>query len=283
MIQKFASLVKISHTIFAMPFAMVGLCYGYISSGVPFDWVLLLKVVLCMLFARNTAMAFNRLVDAGIDAKNPRTASREIPSGVISKGGARWFIAANVVLFILCAISINTLTAILSPVALFVVMIYSYCKRFTSLAHLVLGMGLSIAPMGAYISVTGEFSWIVAALSVAVMLWTAGFDIIYALQDRDFDIGEGLHSIPSRFSVRGALYISCALHLLSAVMLVIFAMGQPSNIYVYGATALFIGLMILQHIVVTPTRTHRIAIAFGTINGVASVVYALLMIIGIVL
>ncbi len=283
MIQKFASLVKLSHTIFAMPFAMIGFAYGTIYSHSGFEWLLLVKIILCMLFARNTAMAFNRLIDASIDSKNPRTATREIPAGVVSKRSASWFIAINITLFIACTLTINPLTAALSPVALAVIMGYSYCKRFTSLAHLVLGAGLSIAPMGAYIAVTGEFSWIVAALSAAVMLWTAGFDIIYALQDRDFDIAEGLHSIPSRFSVRGALYISRSLHLLSAVALIIFAHALPYNIYIAIATALFIVLMVAQHIVVTPTRTHRIALAFGTINGVASITYATLTIIGMLL
>ncbi|MFR9649346.1 MAG: UbiA-like polyprenyltransferase [Rikenellaceae bacterium] len=281
MIGKFASLVKISHTIFAMPFAMVGFFYGYTSQGVAFDWIVLLKIVLCMLFARNTAMAFNRLADAAIDAKNPRTASREIPAGVISRRGAGWFVAINIVLFVVCASTINLLAGLLSPVALFVVMGYSYCKRFTSLAHLVLGMGLSIAPMGAYIAVSGEFSWVVAALSGAVMLWTAGFDIIYALQDRDFDIKEGLHSIPSKFTVKEALTISRTLHALSAAMLIIFAKHLPSNPFIWCATGLFIALMVLQHFVVTPTRTHRIAMAFGTINGVASLLYATLTIVGI--
>ncbi len=281
MIGKFASLVKISHTIFAMPFAMVGFVYGYTTLGVAFDWIVLIKIVLCMFFARNTAMAFNRLVDASIDAKNPRTANREIPAGVISRRGAGWFTAINIVLFVVCASSINLLTGLLSPLALFVIMVYSYCKRFTSLAHLVLGMGLSIAPMGAYIAVSGEFSWVVAALSGAVMLWTAGFDIIYALQDRDFDIEEGLHSIPSKFSVREALTISRTLHTLSAAMLILFTKHLPSNPYIWCATGLFISLMVLQHFVVTPTRTHRIAMAFGTINGVASILYATLVIIGI--
>lgn len=200
-VTKYAHLVKFSHTIFAMPFAMLAFVYAVKTSGVaaggnsPWWWAtLLVQVVLCMVFARNVAMGFNRWADRDIDAKNPRTADREIPAGKISARAALWFVIINALLFVGVASTINFLTALLSPVALGVVMFYSYCKRFTSLAHMVLGLSLGIAPVGAYIAVTGEFALEACILSLVVITWTSGFDIIYALQDRDFDREQGLHS-----------------------------------------------------------------------------------------
>ena len=196
-------LVKFSHTIFAMPFALLSFTYAVVGHAVELNiWVLLLQVVLCMVFARNVAMGFNRWADRKIDAANPRTADREIPAGRVSARGAVIFVVINAMLFIGVAATINALCGWLSPVALAIVMFYSYCKRFTSMAHLVLGLSLGIAPVGAYMAVMGHSAvecWILAAV---VMTWCSGFDIIYALQDAAFDRERGLHSIPSRFSVR---------------------------------------------------------------------------------
>ena len=208
-VTKYARLVKFAHTVFAMPFALMSFVYalwsidfGAAENSCPYWWaVLLLQVVLCMVFARNVAMGFNRWADRDIDAANPRTAAREIPAGAVSPRAALWFVGINAVLFVAAAASINTLTALLSPVALAVVMSYSYCKRFTSLAHLVLGLSLGIAPVGAYIAVTGHFALAPCVLALLVMTWCGGFDIIYALQDREFDRANGLHSIPARFPV----------------------------------------------------------------------------------
>ena len=281
-ISKYLSLVKFSHTIFAMPFAMVGFTYaavGVDNSESSWWWVrLLLLVVLCMICARNVAMGFNRWADRKIDAKNPRTADREIPSGVISNAGAVTFIIANAALFIFAASLINTLTAILSPVALFVVMAYSYCKRFTSLVHLVLGLALAIAPVGAYISVTGMFAIEPCILAVLVLTWCGGFDIIYALQDAEFDRAEKLHSIPSQFSATTALAISAGLHLVSVVALLWFVTFLPQSPILWCGVVIFIILLILQHILVTPTKQKNIGVAFGTLNGVASVVLAVAII-----
>ena len=211
-ISKYAHLVRFSHTIFAMPFALTSFVYALRDIGfgaensAPVWWLsLLVKVVLCMVFARNVAMGFNRWADRRIDAENPRTADREIPAGRISARAALWFVIINAALFIAAAASINSLTAALSPVALIVIMSYSYCKRFTSLSHLVLGLSLAIAPVGAYIAVTGRFALAPCVLALLVLTWCGGFDIIYALQDRDFDRAHGLHSIPARFSVSTAL------------------------------------------------------------------------------
>ena len=287
-VTKYARLVKFSHTIFAMPFAMLAFVYAVKTSGVaaggnsPWWWATLLaQVVLCMVFARNVAMGFNRWADRDIDAKNPRTADREIPAGKISARAALWFVIINALLFVGVASTINLLTALLSPVALGVVMFYSYCKRFTSLAHMVLGLSLGIAPVGAYIAVTGEFALEACILSLVVITWTSGFDIIYALQDRDFDREQGLHSIPAKFSPAQALAISIALHAVSIVSLVWFATYLPSSVWTWAGVAAFAAILCLEHILVTPTRTRHIGIAFGTLNGLASMTLAVLVIIGL--
>ena len=287
-VTKYARLVKFSHTIFAMPFAMLAFVYAVKTSGVaaggnsPWWWAtLLVQVILCMVFARNVAMGFNRWADRDIDAKNPRTADREIPAGKISARAALWFVIINALLFVGVASTINLLTALLSPVALGVVMFYSYCKRFTSLAHMVLGLSLGIAPVGAYIAVTGEFSLEACILSLVVITWTSGFDIIYALQDRDFDREQGLHSIPAKFSPAQALAISIALHAVSIVSLVWFATYLPSSVWTWAGVAAFAAILCLEHILVTPTRTRHIGIAFGTLNGLASMTLAVLAIIGL--
>ncbi len=278
-ISKYLRLVKFSHTIFAMPFALMSFAYALWSTEAEFSWWLLLQVVLCMVFARNVAMGFNRWADRKIDAENPRTASREIPSGQISPRKALAFVIVNALLFIVTASTINLLTALLSPVALAVVMFYSYCKRFTSLAHLVLGLSLSIAPAGAYIAVTGTLSLAPCLLSLVVLTWTGGFDIIYALQDSEFDRKRGLHSIPSRFSVATSLYISIALHCVSVAALLLFARYfAPQGWLLWTGVGLFTVILIAEHILVTPTRQRSIGIAFGTLNGLASLTLAVFVI-----
>ena len=186
----YLSLVKFAHTIFAMPFALIGFFYGLETVNYEIDrpwWLLLSLVILCMIFARSAAMAFNRWLDAEYDAKNPRTSIREIPGGVISKKNAMLFVVSNCIAFIITTYFINALCLVLAPVALFVILFYSYTKRFTSLCHLVLGLGLSLAPIGAYISVTGQFALVPVLFSLSVLFWVSGFDIIYALQDEEFD------------------------------------------------------------------------------------------------
>ena len=290
LVTKYAHLVKFSHTIFAMPFALMSFVYAVKSSpentinSNPYWWVVLLvQVVMCMVFARNVAMGFNRWADWKIDAKNPRTANREIPAGVISPRAAMWFVAGNAVLFIATAATINWLTAVLSPVALLVIMSYSYCKRFTSLAHMVLGLSLGIAPVGAYIAVRGEFALVPCVLALLVMTWCGSFDIIYALQDREFDIKQGLHSIPSKFSVRTSLYISIALHVVSIAALGWFVFLMPRSVLIWVGAAIFTAIIILEHILVTPSRQRNIGIAFGTLNGLASTTLAGFVILGLLL
>lgn len=282
-VSKYLRLVKFSHTIFAMPFALVAFAYALWSSDAEFSWWLLLQVVLCMVFARNVAMGFNRWTDRDIDKDNPRTASREIPSGQISPRNALAFVIINALLFVATASTINLLTALLSPVALAVVMFYSYCKRFTSLAHLVLGLSLSIAPAGAYIAVTGTLTFAPCLLSLVVLTWTGGFDIIYALQDAAFDRERGLHSIPSRFSVATSLYISIALHCVSVAALILFATYLPQGWLLWCGVGLFTAILVAEHILVTPTRQRSIGIAFGTLNGLASLTLALFVIANIII
>ena len=277
-------LVKFSHTIFALPFALLSFCYAWHTT--PHDHnlaLLLLQVVGCMVFARNVAMGFNRWADRFIDARNPRTATREIPAGKISPRGAVIFIVVNALLFIATAATINSLCGWLSPVALAIVMFYSYCKRFTALAHLVLGISLGIAPVGAYMAVAGHSSeecWLLAAV---VTMWCSGFDIIYALQDADFDRSQGLHSIPSHFSARTSLTISALLHVVSVTFLVWFATFQPESWLLYAGCTIFTLILTAEHFIVTPTRQRNIGIAFGTFNALASLSLAVLLIANILI
>ncbi len=271
----YASLVKFSHTIFAMPFALVGYVYALQTApGVSFDWVLLVEILLCMVFARNAAMGFNRWADRKTDAENPRTFDREIPRGAVSPRAALWFVIINSVLFVATAFFINKLAFVLSPVALFVLLGYSYTKRFTAWSHIVLGFALSIAPVGAYIAVTGTIALAPIVLAALVMTWVAGFDIIYSQQDAGFDREHGLHSIPARFPGWQGLSISILLHIVTVYAVVVFGMFTSRGILYWTGAGIFIAMLVLQHLLVTPKRQRNIGIAFGTVNGIASVVYA---------
>jgi 4-hydroxybenzoate polyprenyltransferase len=237
-----------------------------------------LLVILCMVFARSAAMAFNRYLDRRFDAKNPRTAIREIPAGVISAGNALAFTILMCILFIATTWFINPLCFYLSFVALAVVLGYSYTKRFTPLCHLILGLGLSLAPIGAYLAVTGKFALLPILFSFAVIFWVSGFDIIYALQDEEFDKQHQLYSIPSWLGKAKALRVSELLHLLSASCVIAAGLyGGFSWIYWIGSVV-FIGMLIYQHSLVKPTDLSRVNLAFMTANGIASVVFALFVI-----
>lgn len=278
-VAKYASLVRFAHTIFAMPFALMAFVHAAVTEpGATCTPWLLAKVILCMVFARNTAMGFNRWADRRYDAANPRTANREIPAGVVTPRAAMTFVLANALLFVAVAATINPLAAALSPAALCIVTGYSLCKRFTSAAHLVLGLSLAIAPVGAAIAVTGRITEASLLLALLVLTWCGGFDIIYAHQDADFDRAHGLHSIPARFGTRGALHISILLHACSAAALLLFARHCPQGPLLWTGVGVFLLLLALQHVLVTPTRQRRIAIAFGTLNGLASLALALFVI-----
>ncbi|MFT3904098.1 MAG: UbiA-like polyprenyltransferase [Niabella sp.] len=293
--KKYLSLVKFSHTIFAMPFAMIGFFLGirdwaprgyYVEqpmmhkTAVYFQehWMVFVLVVLCMVFARSAAMAFNRYLDRGFDAKNPRTAIREIPAGLLKANTVLIFTMVNAGLFILCTYFINKICFYLSPVALAVILGYSYTKRFTAFCHLVLGLGLSLAPIGAYLAVTGVFAWLPVLFSLAVIFWVSGFDVIYSLQDEAFDADNKLYSMPSRYGKPFALQVSTVLHLLSAACVVMAGKIGYFNWLYWVGVLVFGGMLVYQHSIVKPDDLRRVNIAFMTANGLASVVFAVLVI-----
>lgn len=273
-IAPYLSLIKFSHTIFAMPFAIIGFFLATNVFGYPFAWYKLVLVVLCMVFARSAAMAFNRYIDRDIDAQNPRTAMREIPAGVIKTTSARWFVAGNILLFVATTYFINPLCFALSPVALLVVLAYSYTKRFTALCHFVLGLGLSLAPVGAFVAVSEQFHLLPILYGLVVLLWVSGFDIIYALQDEEFDRSRNLFSVPSALGKKNALYLSSFLHLVCATVLVFAGYYAGFGVWYAVGTASFIALLLYQHTLVKPDDLSRVNLAFFTTNGFASLLFA---------
>lgn len=277
------SLVLFAHSVFALPFALIGFFLAVQTTDYSFEWNKLLLMLLCMVTARNAAMAFNRYLDRDIDALNERTAVRDIPAGKISARSALIFTILNCIAFIIATYFINSLCFYLSPIALFVVLFYSYTKRFTPLCHLVLGVGLGLAPIGAYLVVTNSFHIIPVFYGIAVMCWSGGFDIIYALQDLDFDREHGLSSIPAFFGGKTALHISEALHIVSFIFILLPAFYMPVSWFYYIGVAFYGLLLIYQHKIVTPTDLSRVNRAFMTTNGVASVVFAVFYLLDIVL
>ncbi|MEP7279542.1 MAG: UbiA-like polyprenyltransferase [Bacteroidota bacterium] len=293
-VKNYLSLVKFSHTIFAMPFALIGFSLGLLaisSPAVP-GWhtiiyaslslmagtKLFILVILCMVFARSAAMAFNRYLDRHFDARNPRTAIREIPRGIISSGNALRFVLVNCMAFVLCTWFLNRICFFLSPIALLVVLGYSFTKRFTVFCHLILGLGLSLAPIGAYLAVTGAFALLPILFSFAVVFWVSGFDIIYALQDIDFDTSQQLYSIPAALGKVKALRISELLHLLSAACVVLAGLYGGLHWSYWMGVVVFCGMLVYQHSIVKPHDLTRVNIAFMTANGIASVVFAVFVI-----
>ena len=318
-VRNYLSLIKFSHTIFAMPFALIGFFLGlfspaYIVYGVEqwnlnktigwdkeihprkyldkSSWVefgdngtlwklIIIKfalVILCMIFARSAAMAFNRYLDRKFDAKNPRTAVREIPSGIITPKNALVFTLVSCALFLVTCYFINRLCFYLSPLALAVVLGYSYTKRFTPLCHLILGLGLSLAPIGAYLAVTGQFALLPILFSLAVLFWVSGFDIIYALQDEQFDKENKLYSMPAWLGKTKALRISELLHLLSAAAIIYAGWFGNFGWLYWAGSAIFIAMLVYQHSIVKPADLKRVNVAFMTANGIASVVFAIFVI-----
>jgi 4-hydroxybenzoate polyprenyltransferase len=281
--KNYLSLIKFSHTIFALPFALLGFFLASRQADIQFSWRLFTLVLLCMIFARSAAMAFNRFLDRDIDAQNPRTAQREIPAGVISPRSALLFVIANSLLFIGTTWLINPLCFALSPVALLIVLGYSYTKRFTFLCHFVLGLGLALAPIGAYLAAGGGFDTIPVLYSIIVLLWVSGFDIIYALQDVEFDQDQQLYSVPTWLGRPRALQLSNVLHAVCGLFVLLaaylLAQSDPAFQWIHWVgTGVFIGLLIYQHTLVSPTDLSKINLAFFTTNGVASVVFSFLVI-----
>ena len=272
--KNYLSLVKFSHTIFAMPFALIGFSLALALKSENLNWLLLVLVIFCMIFARNSAMAFNRYVDRDFDKLNPRTAIREIPAGIINEKSALLFVILNSVLFICTAFFINKLCFFLSPIALIIILGYSLTKRFTFLCHLVLGLGLSLAPIGAYLAVTGEFDWLPLLFSLAVLFWVSGFDVIYALQDQDFDKQNKLNSIPVILGTKNSLLLSSVFHLITFILIFLAGFYGNFKIWYWIGAAIFSCLLFYQHIIIKPNDLSRINLAFFTTNGIASVAFA---------
>ena len=276
----FGRMVKFSHTVFAMPFALAAAAIAARDHGVTVGRVV--AIVLAMVGARTAAMGFNRIVDRHIDARNPRTATRELPTGQVGLGAAVALTAASIAIFLAAAAWLGPLCLALAPVALALVLGYSYTKRFTWLCHLVLGLAIAAGPGGAWIAVAGNLSAPALWLMAAVATWIGGFDILYALADRDFDRGAGLFSIPARFGVRGALGISIGLHVVTVVALVgLGRAAQLGPIYLGGA-GLIAGLLAWEHAIVRPSDLSRLNKAFFDLNGYVSLAFLLTTVLDVV-
>ena len=274
LLARYASLVKLPHTLFALPFALVGVTIASYVNNVRASQ--LLWVVVAFTAARFAAMAFNRIIDRHIDALNPRTAAREIPAGRISLAQARIAVVIAGAVFLLSAQQLNPLCLALAPLALAWVLSYSYTKRFTRWSHVALGVGLGIAPVGGYLAVTGAWStpwWVLPVLAIAVTSWVAGFDIFYALQDVGFDRAQGLHSVPAAMGARGAIAVARALHLLSVAALAAVGLGIGAGlVYALGVATVAL-LLLYEHSLVRPADLSRLDAAFFTMNGVISVAF----------
>ncbi|MDX2268553.1 MAG: UbiA-like polyprenyltransferase [Bryobacter sp.] len=266
------AMIKFEHSIFALPFAFTGALLAWRESGFPTESLAAkaLWILLAMVGARSAAMTFNRIVDAKIDARNPRTAQRHIPAGALSRNFAWGFFLASTGLFLLASAMLNTLCLALAPVALGIVLLYSYTKRFTSLAHIVLGLSLGIAPSAAWIAMRGELDIRIGWLSLAVLLWTAGFDIIYACQDFDFDRREGLFSIPAKLGIGPALWVSRALHVATVGSLLVLAQQFSLGLW---PVAIVVAVLAWEHSLVRASDLSKADMAFFTANGFLGLAY----------
>jgi len=262
-------MIKFEHTIFALPFAIMS---AFLAAETLPSWSKLGWILVAMVGARSCAMSFNRLADAEIDTQNPRTRRRAIPAGLLRKSEVWVFTIFSSLLLVVAAYQLNPLAFKLSPVALATVMLYSYTKRFTSMSHLWLGLSLSIAPIGAWIAIKGQFDVLPLLLGLAVMLWTAGFDIIYACQDFDFDRRRGLYSIPAQFGIYAALWISTALHVITVILLVVIWHVSPLGLIYLVGVGLVSAILIYEHAIVKPYDLSRVNLAFFTLNGAVSLI-----------
>lgn len=268
-------MIKFEHTLFALPFAFLGAVLG--ARGLP-DWKTGFWILLAMIGARSAAMAFNRLADRKLDSRNPRTQSRALPSGQVSPSFVVVFVAASCALFLWAAWNLNPLALALAPPALLVVLFYSLTKRFTFLSHLFLGLALAIAPVGGWVAVRGTLDWQPFLIALAVVFWVAGFDILYACQDIDFDRRSGLHSIPQRYGIRGALLSARLLHTCMFLLLIASFLVFRLSWLSWAGLALVGTSLVYEHSLVSATDLSRVNVAFFTINGVISI--ALLLFVG---
>jgi 4-hydroxybenzoate polyprenyltransferase len=268
-------MIKFEHSVFALPFALTGALLEWRDSGFERDglWWKLLWIVVSMVAARSVAMAFNRVLDADIDGRNPRTKMRHLPAGLLSRNFAWGFIAFWALVFAIAARMLNPLCLKLAPVALGIVMFYSFTKRFTMFAHLVLGFSLGIAPAAAWIAMRGALDLRILWLTAAVTFWTAGFDIIYACQDYAFDVKSGLFSIPQRFGIANALWVSRFLHFGMIVCLLVLVRAFDLGVLALVGVAVVIGLLLWEHRLVKADDLSRVDAAFFTMNGYVSVIF----------
>jgi 4-hydroxybenzoate polyprenyltransferase len=268
-------MIKFEHSVFALPFALTGALLAWRDDHFSREglWVKLAWIVVCMVSARSVAMAFNRVLDADIDARNPRTKMRHLPAGLLSRRFAWGFIAFWAFVFIYAARQLNPLCFKLSVVALAIPMFYSFTKRFTSMSHVVLGFSLGIAPAAAWIAMRGSLDWKIVWLTVAVTLWTAGFDIIYACQDYAFDVHAGLYSIPKALGIAGALWVSRVLHLGMLVCLLALVHAFALGAVAWAGVAAVAGLLLWEHRLVHADDLSRVDAAFFTMNGYVSVIF----------
>jgi 4-hydroxybenzoate polyprenyltransferase len=266
----YGRMVKLSHSVFALPFALAS---ALLAGGGRIPWRTLLLIVIAMVGARSAAMGFNRLADHAIDARNPRTAGRELPRGVLSRAQVGLFVVLSAAVLVAAAALLNPLCLALSPVALAVVFGYSYTKRFTSLAHLVLGLALAIAPVGAWLAVRGRLDATPLVIGGAVLFWVAGFDTIYSCQDADFDRASALHSLPARLGIARALRLARGFHLLAAALLVSVFWMEPLHALYLAGTAAVAGGLVYEHTLVRADDLSRVNAAFFLVNGWISVGY----------
>jgi 4-hydroxybenzoate polyprenyltransferase len=265
-------MIKWEHSVFALPFALTGALLA--AGGLPQVRVLI-WIVVCMVSARSAAMAFNRLADARLDAANPRTAMRALPAGILSTGFVACFVVVSAAIFVFGAAMLNRMTLLLAPVALAVILVYSYMKRVTRWSHLVLGLALGIAPSAAWIAVRGSLDWRIGVLSAAVLLWVAGFDVLYACQDYEHDCKSGLNSVPQAFGLRAAFCIARVMHVAMLVLLLWLATLFGLGAMAYVGVAFVAALLVYEHSIVSPRDLRRMDAAFFTLNGVISVAFFL--------
>ncbi|OHB48057.1 MAG: 4-hydroxybenzoate octaprenyltransferase [Planctomycetes bacterium GWF2_40_8] len=283
MIIKFYSilkLIKFSHTIFSLPFAVMSAFIG--AEGMPGIRQLLL-ILGSLVVARSCAMSFNRLVDAGYDIGNPRTSYRIQLQGIIGKANLWFFTISCTLLFIVLAGMLNRLCLLISPLALLIIFGYSYTKRFTNLSHLVLGLSLALSPIGAWIGVTGEIDIAPFILALAVLLWTAGFDIIYACQDLEHDIKSGLYSIPKKMGIKNSLILSSVLHFLMVIVLFLFMYFAKLNFVYFGGVCIVSIMLVYEHSLIKPHDLSKISLAFFTVNGIISMILMVATLVDVVI
>ncbi|RED60447.1 UbiA-like polyprenyltransferase [Cohnella lupini] len=272
-LRTFLEMIKFEHTLFALPFAFVGAILGAVTEGnrLP-EWSECGWILLAMVGARTAAMGLNRVIDKAIDGRNPRTAMRAIPAGLLKSKDVLIFIVISLIILFWAAAQLNSLAVKLLPLAVFFLVIYSYTKRFTWACHLVLGLTIGLAPLGGWVAVTGGITWTAIILYVTVALWTAGFDTIYACQDVDFDRKEGLHSIPARFGISRALGIARSLHALTAAGFALLLIMTDLSWWYLAGTIVAAGLLLYEHQLVKPNDLSKLNAAFFTMNGVLSTV-----------